>query len=393
MESRGLLSERYFGRVNLYYALRRDRLEDPDNELGFNTGSQTGFFDSCGGDFLSQYAPDSPLQQMLKLNISASIERYSHRDSPDSGGDVRYPTQRRIKTSAALEDEMVMWNDRLFISPQARYEIWHDSFVDEGDFGSGTGERKTQDRGAPAWQMGLRWYPVKDRFYLKGSVGQAVRIPTFTEFFGDRGYIIGNPDLEHERSLNSEGGAGITLEKGKGILQRALLECVFFRNIIYDYIALIYNSQYTLKPQNIGRAEINGCELAASADMLSHLSMSANYTFQRAINKGNLPSYHNKYLPHRPLHEASGRVKIFNSMASLSYEISYTGFNFMDPYNTESYFIDYRIVHNLEARVEPLEMMTVTFEIKNFTDNHVSDVYNTPLPGRSYYLPLGYALQ
>lgn len=388
----GLFSNACDAEGRIYASIKRDDLDDPDNELGTGTGSEKGYFSSFGGDTLWKWALYSFCPQIVKLNLTGSFETYHHRDTDiDDGSIDRSPSQRRLRGSAVLEDELLFMNGRLEVLPQLRFDAWRDSFVDEDDYSDGDWSREVRSGTEPGWQFGLRYFLIADRLYVRGNISHAVRVPTFTELFGDRGYIIGNQDLESERSLNREVGTGLTLGSAGKHVKNVKVELNVFSNVIYNNIIYIYNSQYTLKPQNVGRADINGFEISAAADLFSHLNLSANYTFQRAINHGDLPNYYGKYLPNRPVHEASGKAKFYINNFSVSYEVSYTGFNFLDAYNTESYFIDYRVIHNLEFEYFPVKGMSLDFEIKNLADSHISDVYGMPLPGRSFYLTAGYS--
>ena len=192
--------------------------------------------DSLGLDFLSQYAFPEPAQ-ILKMNLSVSREGYGHVDTVSGYPGVEYPEQRRTRVSVVLEDEALFFNERLMILPQARYDFWRDSFVDEADFEAGTGKREARERHAPGWQFGARWYLVKEKLYLRGNIGQSIRIPLFTELFGDRGYILGNQDLRHEHSLGGDTGLGYIRENKQAVLKRISIECVYFYKRIYDYIA------------------------------------------------------------------------------------------------------------------------------------------------------------
>ncbi|MCP4727656.1 MAG: TonB-dependent receptor, partial [bacterium] len=91
------------------------------------------------------------------------------------------------------------------------------------------------------------------------------------------------------------------------------------------------------------------------------------------------------YLPHRPVNEASIRAKALSKYAALVYDWSYTGVNFRDRANSEFYYIEKRIIQNVSFQLFPVKLLTLTLEIKNFTDNLSRDVIGYPLPGRSYY--------
>lgn len=100
-------------------------------------------------------------------------------------------------------------------------------------------------------------YKLMKNFLLKGSVGRAYRIPTFTDLYYNDSGNIGNPDLRPESSWTYEAGADYRLSG---------IECsaVYFHRDSYDTIDWIrQSSNAPWRAMNIGSVSTNGVELSS----------------------------------------------------------------------------------------------------------------------------------
>ena len=386
----GLLHKNFNTDFKLYYSLRQDEFDNSRGEYIGLGGSmkQKGCFNSLGSDLTWELILPEAYQD-LTLLTSYQYESYKNREnSYYTSNETQWtPMQHRHRLSLALEDEISVARDRVRIIPQVRYEYWNQRFI-TGDamFGSSDIELGAVDE-SHHWgvQLGLKYYPFNDHFYLKANAGTGFRAPTFTELFGDRGYIMGNPQLKPERSINADAGIGYERDKKISVLDRVFAEYAFFYSLVDDRIIFLHNSQFTMKAQNIDKAEIMGHELSLSLGLFKHLTVSCNYTYQQAIDKGKIPCYRDKHLPHRPVHEASLAVKVRSTYISCRYELSYTGANFRDRYNSAAVYVEERLIHNITVTITPYAGISLVVEVKNVDDNRIEDLIGYPLPGISCY--------
>ncbi len=386
----GLIHKNINTDAKLYYSLRQD---DFNNSRGEDIGlggamRQKGYFNSVGTDLVWELILPKAYQY-LTLLTSYEYESYKNRENSYYTADENRwsPLQHRHRFTLALEDEISLVRDRLRIIPQFRYEYWNQRFMTEDAvFGNSDIELGAEDESHHiGGQLGLKYYPFDDHLYLKANAGRGFRAPTFTELFGDRGYVLGNPHLKPERSINVDAGIGYDYNNKISILDRIFVEYAFFYIIVEDHIIFLHNSQFTMKAQNIDKAEIMGHELSLSLGLFEHLMVSCNYTYQQAIDKGKIPYYRNKYLPHRPIHEASLSVTARGANLSCRYELSYTGANFRDRYNSAEVYVYERLIHNMQITLTPYSGINLVLEIKNVDDNMVEDLLGYPLPGISCY--------
>ncbi|HOW82928.1 MAG TPA: TonB-dependent receptor [Spirochaetota bacterium] len=374
--------------IKCYYSMNRDAYDNPESEdvIQANVRSQKGHRDSVGADMLWELALPRAFQNITLL-ASYQYEMYrSGEKSGDAGSKTEWsPLRQRHRAAIAIEDEIAVLHNRLRIVPQIRYEYWDQIFAASGDHEGFIGTSGGEDReyhhvGA---QLGIRYNPW-DGLYLRGSAGRGFRAPTFTELFGDRGSIVGNPSLKPERSVNVEAGVGYDREINLSVLDGISAEYVFFYTLVDDRIIMI-NIPQSMKAQNIDRAEIMGHEISLSMGLFGHLELGVNYTNLRAIDRGKLPYYRNKYLPHCPVNEVAFSAKVKSKYIACAYGLGYSSGNFRDRYNSAQLYIRRRLIHNMTVQIFPCKELVLTLDVKNMDDNRVRDVVGYPLPGISCY--------
>jgi iron complex outermembrane receptor protein len=237
--------------------------------------------------------------------------------------------------------------------------------------------------------LGLRCR-VSDTLVLKANAGRFYRVPTFYELFGDRGVALGNTDLKPERGENYD--LGFTYRGfDSGPVRRPYVEYAYFQSQIDDMIIFFQNSQRTIRATNIGGALIGGHELSFGLGLFDSIGVSGNYTFQSAVDRGDVPFWRDNQLPFRPMHEAFGRVEYgpggrFRVFA----EANYVSGNYWDRSNL--FEVEDRRIYNLGATATAYQknevVVNVTGEGKNLADERIADVAGYPLPGVSYYLTI-----
>jgi iron complex outermembrane receptor protein len=177
---------------------------------------------------------------------------------------------------------MGFFSDRLLVQPSVRWEHLHDDFsgaVEAGGQIVRTSRSRSRDLVSP--RLGLR-VDATDGIAFKANVGRSERAPNFTELFGNRGSILGNPELVPERGLNADFGLVGTRDR-LGPASRLRLEAVGFVAFVDDQIVLVQNSQLGL-PERRPDPPV-GAEIAASADLFEHLRLALNSPTGRATKR------------------------------------------------------------------------------------------------------------
>lgn len=191
------------------------------------------------------------------------------------GGEYRNEKYDSTRLTADAEShyEALYLQDEWLASPKW---IWIPSvrYDHSGDFGGKT----TAKLGST--------YKFSKATRFKTNVGSAYRAPTASEMYMDwshssYAYILGNPDLRPETSLNVD----FSLEAAKG---KTFGKVGYFHNhvknlIDYEYLG-VTGGLYTYQYYNVARATIQGLEAEAEQQLGDKFVLKAGYTYLDAYN-------------------------------------------------------------------------------------------------------------
>jgi outer membrane receptor protein involved in Fe transport len=234
-------------------------------------------------------------------------------------------------------------------------------------------------------QLGAR-FGLGHGLEVRANWARANRAPGFTELFGDRGSVAGNPALRPERAENRDAGGSW---QGRLARLAGALEWARFRSDARDLVVFVKNSASSVKAQNFSRARIRGEEWSGRLELPRHLFLTATWSWQSALNEGPLPAFWvGKRLPGRPSRQsrvrlewrAEGRLR-----PQAGAELEVIGDNVLDPYNLQR--VAERRLAGASFSIAPFPAaLRVTLEGRNLLDDHAADVGGFPLPGRSVFL-------
>lgn len=349
-------------RLAPYFQYQKQQFSDPLGEIGL--GIQENDNDTY------TYGGDSSLEYLLGTahHLTVVVGYRGEQFLEDSG----QPTSKNLRNQGniGLEDEMTFWEERLLLNP---------SFRLENIFNEGTRE-STQH--LPSGKIGAR-YQVTPPLSLKTNFARANRIPNFSELFGDRGSLIGNPDLVSESGWNWDIGSVVGQETYRW-------ETTYFLNHAKNLIQFVQTSQNTARAENLTAARIQGVETSLWVPLFDFADVTANYTFQHPVNTSGLPGTSGKILPGRPQHEVSGQSSLFNHWGKLFTQLTYMDGNYLDSQNLLR--ISHRLLWSSGLSWSPTEWVTTSLEAKNLLNDQIQDVIGFPLPGRSYYAKVEFSI-
>jgi vitamin B12 transporter len=167
-----------------------------------------------------------------------------------------FPTQfdDTINTLALFAQDELSIFDRLFLGGGLRWE-------DNSQFG-------TSLTGRASAALLINEIGTKLRF----AWGQGFRAPTINDLFFPG---FANPDLKPERSTSWEIGFDQRLWK-----DRIRFGATYFNNNFRDLIQFVFDPTTSVfRPENVGRARIQGVESYAAFDPLDWLGFYVNYTY------------------------------------------------------------------------------------------------------------------
>lgn len=265
-------------------------------------------------------------------------------------------------------------------------------------------QNRTQGSEAGFYES-IRYSPLKGLFF-KASFEHAYRLPGAEELFGDGASISSAPELKPEEANNIN--VGVLFDRFDFANMPWLkAEATYFYRDLTNMIKLVpqvRTSQYV----NLGEVSVRGFEFEIKADLTSAWYVYANFTHQQLKDRQrfvtgtvntpnptlgmdipNVPKqFANLGIEHKTLAVFRG-----DDMLKFFWESSW-----MDEYlyGYELSAFQNRKIKAQTSHTTGLEYsfnddrMIIGFEIRNLTDEEITDVFNFPLMGRSYHLNLRY---
>ncbi len=374
------------------YLFVREDLDDTENEIGIGYQRTISRADTVGGGVLLGIAPNR--QSGTAVRLEGFFERFGYRElvlgeAPDPA--------RRVRAALGLEQT---WKPiaRLAIVPAVRFDLHHSEFGGGAMAGDVT-EAPAADGTDYFWSpsLGAR-FEIADGLFARANGGRYLRTPDLAELYGDRGSVVGNPELDPEVGWNADAGLTWIRPGCSTGLTLLRLDAAWFGSWAQDLIAYVQNSQHTIRPENVDAARILGLETGLRLVAFDLVSLQGNYTYLNAINQSDKPYHDGRRLPGRPEHEAYARLavgRVFERWGgSLWFDADWTGNVYLDQANLVDDSVGH-LLFGLGYRLErPREGLTLTIEVKNLLDTitvegadgnarPVRDYEAYPLPGRT----------
>lgn len=215
------------------------------------------------------------------------------------------------------------------------------------------------------------------------QIGNGHRLPTFLETFGDRGGVVGNPNLKPEHTFTS---ALAVL----GNWSAWNWESRIYDIEAWDLLLLERNSQFVMRYRNADRTRTYGWENSLLWRPWEILRLSAALTAQKAYRLKAGPAYDDgKLLPHRPLLQGAFGQTLRLGNWSAETEAFLRGgsegnsLNAGNLWDGWSHHSEYQV--EVDARLNYARRgFLISAQIENLTDAQNFDVFGWPHPGRSY---------
>ncbi|MFH1135575.1 MAG: TonB-dependent receptor [Pseudomonadota bacterium] len=367
--------------LQLDYLRREEEYRDKNGEIGLGTQHAEYLTDRYGGGLFFEWPT---AWNVFSLTGDLRREEYHPRDLLNKS---RMPRSDRLLTGLAAQNSLVLWDDRLALTPALRYT----SIIDHMKSGTDIFDRevtaKTVRKHYLTPQAGLKFL-VLDWLTLKANAAQYVREPSFYELFGDRGFFLGNTDLKAEKGTNWDAGLEATWRPGLELFNLVSVQAAYFRSDVRDLIAPAYDSRGIGRSINIGRAEIQGLETRFSVEFLKIFRFEGNFTRQHTENKGNEKEYRGKRLPGRYESAYAGRLEALWMGVKAWVEKNRETGRYYDRAN----LLKARDKSEVNAGISfDFKPVLLTFEGKNLEDRRYEDFNGYPLPGTSYWIKIKYS--
>lgn len=346
------------GRLRAWALLRREQLSDPADEIGLGVDQTEDRFTTLGGLAHGRWLATPWLVPALTASIRGESYRPANADNAPG---------QRISTTGVLSANARFWDERLTLSPVVQVQHLADARFDT-----------EQSLTALNPRGGVLLRPW-DWLALKANAGRYLRPPDFTELFGDRGAVIGNPELEPERGVQWDVGGRLVAPATWPV--SASLELGHFWQSTTGLIVMVQNAQRTMVPLNLDDAWVQGWEGALS---LAHpwVELQTSVTRMTSVNLSERPQFANNQLPRVPTLEVQQRTAVlWGEQLRLGHSYSYTAGNHWD--RTNFYEAPPRPLHGAFLRAAPGGSGSwwpeLNLDVHNLLDRRTEVVDRNPL--------------
>jgi iron complex outermembrane receptor protein len=388
-----------------YVLVERQRLDDPRGELGLGA-AQRELVTLAGGASSTWRVALGPHRGALGGELRG--ERFRDRDT--TGASAALVGTRLAGAVTAAADLVLDPPDaRIVVTPAARLDVVRTAPTPMTSGPQALAPVAPRRDVIASPRLTARFAATTD-VTLKGSAGWYARLPTLTEVFGDRGFVLGSPDLRPERGPSGDLGAVWAPAAAAGDVDRIFVEADVFAHRAHDTIALITSGGFVARATNIGDTQAYGAELVAAARYARTLSVTASYTRLATEQLAGDPSVEGKPVPREPGHAVEARAelarRVLGHLGSVSLEAAWQSTSFLDPAGLGR--VPARVLIGAGARVELVPGLAAALSVANLADTRVvhlpldpppspsftetstalTDVAGFPLPGRSFYLSL-----
>jgi len=371
LENGDLFSKNVMGHADIFFDYLNSQFFDPNAQISItpqDTDDKTFRF----GENL-RGGVDLGSHQRLKAFVAHRAEfylPYNRLAVPAHG-----PQDHRNSINAGLEDEIMLFRDRLNIVPSVRVE----NLYNGGAFSDRSDHQFSAKLG-----VSVR---VVDDLYWKSNIYRGFRNPTFSELFGDTGMLQGNPDLKPEKAINFDTGLSYDFP-GASWFEGGHIEATYYRTSVDNLIQFVQTSNFTAKAFNMNQALLQGLEAMVDAKFLKRFKISASYTLQYAKDDSDNPDTRGKYLPGRPKHELYAMAGWHESWlpwfaTNVFCDLNYMSGNYLDTQNLLK--VTNRSLLGSGVSVTFADRFITSFSVQNILNERISDILGYPLPGRSYW--------
>ncbi len=211
---------------------------------------------------------------------------------------------------------------------------------------------------------------------------------------------MGNPKLSEETAIN--GDAGLTVVKEFSRRSSLRIDSAWFSSFARDLIVYEQNSQDSVRPENVGKAVLQGMENNFILTLFETADLNVNYTYLYAVNRSDIPYYNGRRLPGKPAHRLYARIETGRESQGVGgrlwLDFDFSGNTFLKQSNQEEYEVParfimgagYRLSHGRSGTSLTLEIRNALNQIEAMSkDGRVApirDYVGFPLPGREVFV-------
>jgi iron complex outermembrane receptor protein len=231
-------------------------------------------------------------------------------------------------------------------------------------------------------KLGVSW-ALPAGVTLQANVGQSYRIPSFLELYIPTGTTLANPDLQPERGVFVDGGAGIA--GSPGMLRVAGFAAQYENLIVYEY-----QPPLPTRPENIGAVRAAGLEAEGRLQPVRWAQLSGSYALLFTQNIRAIQAFYLKEAPYRPRHRGTLRLEMGPEWLRAHATMRAQSLMWVNRSNTSNRAIPGRVLVDagVDVRVLRRPEVILSFNGTNLGDVQTRDLDSYPLPGRAFLATL-----
>ena len=282
-----------------------------------------------------------------------------------------------------VQEQLTLF-DHLHLTAGARYE-------DNSEFGN-----ELVPRGSLAYEL------TRTGTVFRAAAGKGFKTPTFTENFA-RGFAIGNPDLDPEKSVSWEVGIDQALWK-----ERLVVGATYFYQKFDDLITYIDQPDPEPDFENIQAAKSRGVELTAFCKPGFGFTFGGSYTYldtevtdDGGVGGPSSPFEEGKDLLRRPQNTASGFINWSRGGFQIRFDGLYVGDRDDLDFRTfpaervtlDDYFIvDLATSYTFNLNNRYLKDFKIFGKVQNLFDENYEETFGFSPPEPSFRLGLAFKM-
>jgi outer membrane receptor protein involved in Fe transport len=396
----------------LWHQLRDETVDDRLGEVGVGEQWDRYRTSNIGGTGHLSWGARSWL--VPSLTLTGRHDGFVEQDL--LAGTVEDP-RRRTVASGAASASLRLFRERLQLEPVLQATWLDNRMLGAAPAGSETvaGGQEQAWEATPRLGLLLRpWRPVGAEaddpwagLAFKANAGRFFRPPDFTELFGDRGAVTGNPELRPERGWQWDVGGRWALP-ADGELTGSV-DLAHFWSAVEDQIVFVQNGQHSSVPINLGRSWTQGLEAALVLDALGWVDSQSNLTWTLSRNLTPRQDVADKQLPRVPTWEVHQGTSVhWDDRLRLGHSWSYTSGTYLDetnwflapPRSIHGAFlrlgvgglsVELSVLNLLDRRTALVDRNPLSDQDDTLVTQALTDFFGYPLPGRSYLLTVAWA--
>ncbi|MGV6818080.1 MAG: TonB-dependent receptor [Thiotrichales bacterium] len=360
--------------AGFFFRLEKEQFRGLSSSISLRPQHSAATTDIAG---ISTHTQLSKKKSSLRYSLELRDETLRNQDLITNTQDT---TANRQQLDGALQHTQNLLKEKMTLTPLLRYQWQENQFKVAQGFNTDDQHPQASSYSVLTPQLGIH-YQFSPGLEFMVNTGRYFRAPSFFELFGNRGFFLGNSQLEPERGISSDIAlvSNIKMDTSRTIDT----SLSFFHRKLDQAISRNYGSNGLGKAINIPGAVIYGSELSVNIYRGKAWSATGNVTWQETTNHDPRPGFTGKQLPGRATQTVNVLAqKTWRNQLRLDYNFAMKLNRFYDTANL------------LPAKDESLHNLSLSFDraawrmalsVRNLTNEQNEDFNGYPKPGRSYH--------